>query len=424
MSFIDPIPKRASYTYPTPALANNLVPAYINTSINNITLSNGAAVVPLQVGDPSLATSSFFSSAPTSFLATRSDASTSTTGNLASTVGGYVTVNPSATTTVSNTGVSGVAVLKPASLTLLNGLYMGMSSAVSVEGDCTVVNVSGLLARSVCGKAGGRLSGANGALRGVVGNGLIVRSPATAFNSCTVARIVGVEGQALDLVGDSSSSGTVTTFAAFLALAPTSGSSLPTALNVTNNAGLFINPQVMHTSTTNNSAIHINGPSSGGTNNMGIWFNTNNTGTAAGIVFGGTRDTSFWRGAANQLLTQGDWSTRHYLCSSTPTIAAGAAAGTAPTISITGTDHGFAVTLTTGNPSATTGTLFTVTWGATWTSSAPQLGLCPGNANAAALSGTSSPYVSAVSTTTMTFTSGSVALPAATQYIWRFTAMR
>lgn len=163
---------------------------------------------------------------------------------------------------------------------------------------------------------------------------------------------------------------------------------------------------------------------SGAVNNFGIWSNTNTTGTGSGIVFGTGGDTSFWRGASNQLLTQGDWMSRHYLCSSTPTVAAGAGAGTGPTISITGTDHGFTVNLTTGTTATTNATLFTVTFGAAWTTSAPAVIYAPGNAATAALAVGATPFTSAVATTNMTFTSNATALADSTAYIFRFAANR
>jgi hypothetical protein len=236
------------------------------------------------------------------------------------------------------------------------------------------------------------------------------KAPATLSNTACLALSCDLQAN---------SSGTVTTQRTLVIFSPTKSSSSTATLGT--NTGIEILPQSL--ACTNQHSLRIGLASNGTSQNAAIHINSNTAGAGAGIVLGTSYDTSFWRGAASQLLTQGDWLSRHYLCSSTPTVAAGAGAGTSPTISIAGTDHGFAVTLTTGNPIAT-GTVFTVTFGASWTSSAPQVGREDGNANASALSGTSRPFTSAVSTTTMTFTSGSVALATATQYIWRFTLMR
>lgn len=101
--------------------------------------------------------------------------------------------------------------------------------------------------------------------------------------------------------------------------------------------------------------------------------------------------------------------------SGTPSIAAGAAAGTTPTISITGTDLGFRITLTVGT-SPTTGTLATVTFNRPY-GSAPFVSASDKNANAAALG--VRPY-NTTTTTTLTLSVGT-ALTASTQYIWDFT---
>lgn len=259
---------------------------------------------------------------------------------------------------------------------------------------------------------------------GVSGIGMNVLGGAY-LNGSTITSLKGSRFRGLTLTGsgyNTITSGTITLCYGLSVAAFTSLGTLSTNFTIGTAAAINIEAQPAHASTTHNVGLLINNIS-GGTNNYGIWFGANNASGAAGIVFGASGDTMLYRKTTNQLLTPGDWSARHYFCSSTPTIAAGAGAGTAPTISITGTDHGFSVTLTQGNPTAT-GTVFTVTFGATWTTLAPSFACSPGNANAAALSGTSLPYISAVSTTVLTFTSGSVALVAGTQYIWRFAGMR
>ena len=100
-----------------------------------------------------------------------------------------------------------------------------------------------------------------------------------------------------------------------------------------------------------------------------------------------------------------------------PTIAAGTGAGTSPTIAISGTDNFQTITLTTGSTPSATATICTVTFNKTW-GSAPKCIISPGNGTAAlANNGTTNPYVSAMTTTTFTFTSTG-ALAASTQYIW------
>lgn len=100
--------------------------------------------------------------------------------------------------------------------------------------------------------------------------------------------------------------------------------------------------------------------------------------------------------------------------SSTPTIVAGAGAGTSPTISISGTDLGFRIALTTGT-APSTGTIATVTFNRPY-GSAPFVAIGERNANSAGLA--VRPYAT-TSTTALTLSIGT-ALSASTQYIWEF----
>lgn len=100
--------------------------------------------------------------------------------------------------------------------------------------------------------------------------------------------------------------------------------------------------------------------------------------------------------------------------SGTPSISAGAAAGTTPAISIGGTDLGFRIVLVTGT-TPTTGILATVTFNRPY-GAAPYVAVSEKNSNAAALA--VRPYT-ATTTTTMTL-SINTALAASTQYTWEF----
>lgn len=193
---------------------------------------------------------------------------------------------------------------------------------------------------------------------------------------------------------------------------------------VSNLFGFDLNTVTLNNKVTNATGVHVVTVSGATGNNYAIWLDSNTAGTGGGLVFGTAGDTTMWRGAAGQLLTTGDWMTKHYLCSSTPTVAAGAGAGTGPTVSIAGSDHGFVVNLTTGTTATTNATLFTVTFGAAWTSTAPSVTWSGGNTASEAMAVAARPIITAVSTTTMTFTSGATALADSTAYIFRFTAMR
>lgn len=104
-----------------------------------------------------------------------------------------------------------------------------------------------------------------------------------------------------------------------------------------------------------------------------------------------------------------------------PTYTFGAAAGTGPTGSGTalGGDQVFTVQFTTGTSPATNDVVFALTWAFTW-SIAPQVVFSAGNAaSAAAMTSVS---VDSVSTGSMTFSVGAVALQASTIYKWNFHA--
>lgn len=97
-----------------------------------------------------------------------------------------------------------------------------------------------------------------------------------------------------------------------------------------------------------------------------------------------------------------------------PTIAAGAAAGTSPTIAVTGTGTGFKVTLTTGSSAASSGTLWTVTLPVTYPT-----GVIPHVTNS---DSDSAAHVARVFTTgttsTVVMSATGTALSDSTQYVW------
>jgi hypothetical protein len=102
----------------------------------------------------------------------------------------------------------------------------------------------------------------------------------------------------------------------------------------------------------------------------------------------------------------------------TPTVAAGAGAGTSPTVTIVsgGTNRSYQLSVVTGTLPTGGATVATVTYSAAWATATNPV-LTPANANAALLSGATMIY-SAGSTTTATVTAGATGLTAATTYIW------
>lgn len=104
--------------------------------------------------------------------------------------------------------------------------------------------------------------------------------------------------------------------------------------------------------------------------------------------------------------------------SPTPGIAAGTGAGTTPTIAIAGTNEGGIITLTTGTLPTASATIGTITP----TNAFPNncsIELTSANATTATLSGASMVFVTE-GTGSWTFTSGTVALTAATAYKWHY----
>lgn len=185
--------------------------------------------------------------------------------------------------------------------------------------------------------------------------------------------------------------------------------------------GIDISPMTGATSIT--FGIRL-GVASGATTNNGIWFNSNTAGPGAGIVFGVASDTSLYRGTANQLRSPGDLLLRHVLSSSVPTVIAGAGAGASSNVTIAGSDAGFVVSITVGASPVANQPLFVVAFGSSFSSGAPSCVWSSGNVLTNALSGAAKPYISAVTSSSMTFMNGTPSLNAGSQYVFRFVCAR
>ena len=111
----------------------------------------------------------------------------------------------------------------------------------------------------------------------------------------------------------------------------------------------------------------------------------------------------------------GSLSVPHIVGNSTPpSITAGASAGTSPTVSVTGTDLAFSITITTGTSPAASGVIATVTFNTAYGSS-PKKHVTPTNASAASLSGANMVYPTST-TTTFVLNANTTALSASTTY--------
>lgn len=156
-----------------------------------------------------------------------------------------------------------------------------------------------------------------------------------------------------------------------------------TNATVTNSSGLYIPTIALTGTVTNSYGLNI-AAASGATNNYAAVF----TGQ---VVNGGT----------------------------TPTIAAGAGAGTSPTLSVAGSNNGGVLTLTTGTtPSGSNAIIATITFTNPFPTGCSVV-LWPANAVTAAISGTTGVYV-AGTTTTFVVTSGTVGLTGSTAYLFNY----
>lgn len=177
----------------------------------------------------------------------------------------------------------------------------------------------------------------------------------------------------------------------------------------------------------------------GGSNALKVVGGANIDSLVSGpATFNGNISATSWTGNFNSLSTSSNFSgvtglftstlsVKHYSAyglGGTPTVAAGAGAGTGPTISVSGAkDSRGAISVTTGTtPTGSNAIIATVTFNAAYTA-APLMFLQPANSATAALTGAVQVYVTST-TTTFVLTSGASALTASTAYKWNFWAIQ
>lgn len=122
-------------------------------------------------------------------------------------------------------------------------------------------------------------------------------------------------------------------------------------------------------------------------------------------------------------------STLHLIGNSgTPTIAAGSGAGTSPTLSVTGTDLGGTISITTGtSPGGAGSYIATITFNTAYSLPPRAVIIMPSSPNAAALTGSNAqPFVPGLgstnepTTTTFTIQANGTGLTASTTYTWSY----
>lgn len=109
----------------------------------------------------------------------------------------------------------------------------------------------------------------------------------------------------------------------------------------------------------------------------------------------------------------------------TPSIAAGAGAGTSPTLTIIGTNICGQIILTPGTtPTGLNAVIATITFANSFAANnAPVIMITPGNAATALLSGATMVYTTNSTLSAWTLNCGTTALTTGTQYIWNYQAM-
>lgn len=121
------------------------------------------------------------------------------------------------------------------------------------------------------------------------------------------------------------------------------------------------------------------------------------------------------------LTVSGAATLNHLVGSSTaPTIAAGAGAGTSPTVAVTGTDVAGKVSITAGVAASASSIIATITFNTAF-AGAPYVQLTPANANAALLSGVTMVYLTST-TATFVINAGTTGLSAGA-YVWNYSAI-
>lgn len=148
-----------------------------------------------------------------------------------------------------------------------------------------------------------------------------------------------------------------------------------------------------------------------------------NTGTTANIVMlTGNSSLTTAQSIDNNGLTQ-----LRFITGTTAigTITAGTGAGTSPTVSVTGTDLGGYISVTTGTLPTAAAAVVTVNYGNTQPAAPRCVQLTPANAATAALSGVTMVYIDQANITTGAFviTAGATGLTAATAYKWYYTVI-
>lgn len=141
----------------------------------------------------------------------------------------------------------------------------------------------------------------------------------------------------------------------------------------------------------------------------GVWASSSGNGT----------NWDFYAASGNPSFFTGTVSVKHLIGNGgAPSIAAGAGAGTGPTVFVSGTDTAGAVIIITGTLPTVSSVAATVTFLSAFASN-PFMSLTPGNAATALLSGATGVFVTP-STTNFTITAGPSGLVAATTYLWYY----
>jgi hypothetical protein len=180
-------------------------------------------------------------------------------------------------------------------------------------------------------------------------------------------------------------------------------------------------------------AVMVTDPSANAGYNYTLLVAGSRAAAVSGAVSGFSgQTTDIWQVTKNDqsVYWANDKLGRPYSKNTTATIAAGAGAGTTPTVSVAGTDVNGVVTVTTGTTPGASAVVATVSFSVALTQAGTNtipktVILTPANAAASALSGAGKVWAdsAALAAASFTLNSGSVALTAATTYKWYYLAV-
>jgi hypothetical protein len=347
------------------------------------------------------------------------DASAITTGTLAVARGG-----------------TGQSAYTDGQLLIGNTATGGLSKATLTQGaNVTITNANGSI--TIAAASGGAPGGSAGQVQfnssGAFGGDAGLTYDATTDSLSIVGGADGkrlilkaFSGQTTNILEVQNSAGTPT-------LTVNSGGSAALPNNSTVGGVVFANASIVNPGSGGNvqfgaanaTPLTLTSYNSSGTNTVTILVTCSHAGenilTVRGVA-SQTGDLQRWQDSTPTTRLAVDKAGRLVSGAAAPSIAAGTGAGTGPTISVSGTDQGGVISITTGTAPATSATLATVTFSVAYGASPKAVLIAPAEVNSAALVVAARPYEDQASRAAASFVlkTGSTALAASTAYKWNY----